>query len=697
MIKVIYNKVCGRCVQSEPLTSGMVGQPIHFEYSHDFDGLTLTAVFTNGKTTVDVLNPGNQCMIPHEVLDTVGTLVKVGVYAVRGNEFVIPTVYATIGVVQKGADPSGDVSADPALPVWAQIEALMGNLNDLNTEAKNNLVAAINEAAQSGGGGGSASIAMRVDGGYIQYSTDKGNTWVNLIAEADLKGDKGDTGPQGIQGVQGPQGERGPAGADGAAGPQGLKGDKGDTGPQGPKGDAFTYSDFTAAQLAALKGEKGDTGAIGPQGPKGEQGPKGDTGDVGPQGPQGDKGDPGIPGNDGHSPVVTATKSGKTTTISVDGAAIATVEDGVAGAPGKNGTDGHTPVKGTDYWTASDKAEVVAEAAAAIDLTSYAKKNEVPTKTSQLTNDSGFLTSHQDISGKQDKATLEADVAAKGFTKNTGTYSKPAGGIPKSDLAAAVQTSLGKADTALQEHQSLAAYRTAAAQDAIDSGKVDKENGKGLSSNDYTAAAKAKVDAIPANPKYTDTVYDDTALKERVATIEGKESAWDAKSDFSGSYNDLTDKPTIPAEVTPLIGTTDALTPTQVYNAVSAGIPVKVQHTGSTYGLLSFTAFNIAESLSMVVSQTIVYYNHAIILAELGGNIQAGNWFTIFATLAEKKDIPDIPTSLHNPHAIIFTGAVTGNYDGSAPMTVNIPSAVTDDHINSLIDTKLGVIENGAY
>lgn len=45
-------------------------------------------------------------------------------------------------------------------------------------------------------------------------------------------------------------------------------------------------------------------------------------------------------------------------------------------------------------------------------------------------------------------------------------------------------------------------------------------------------------------------MYDDTALKERVATIEGKESAWDAKSDFSGSYNDLMDKPTIPAPVT---------------------------------------------------------------------------------------------------------------------------------------------------
>ena len=62
------------------------------------------------------------------------------------------------------------------------------------------------------------------------------------------------------------------------------------------------------------------------------------------EGPKGD------PGKDGHSPVVTATKSGETTTISVDGAAIAAVEDGADGAPGKDGPtgaagkDGHSPV-----------------------------------------------------------------------------------------------------------------------------------------------------------------------------------------------------------------------------------------------------------------------------------------------------------------------------------------------------------------
>lgn len=57
-------------------------------------------------------------------------------------------------------------------------------------------------------------------------------------------------------------------------------------------------------------------------------------------------------------------------------------------------------------------------------------------------------------------AVTEQTVSGWGFTKNTGTYSKPSGGIPKSDLAADVQTSLGKADTALQQHQSLAGYAT---------------------------------------------------------------------------------------------------------------------------------------------------------------------------------------------------------------------------------------------
>lgn len=114
----------------------------------------------------------------------------------------------------------------------------------------------------------------------------------------------------------------------------------------------------------------------------------------------------------------------------------------------------------------------------------YALESEIPTKTSDLTNDSGFITGYtetdptvpnhvknitqenitswnnkSDFSGNYNDLTnkpvipnevTESTVSGWGFTKNTGTYSKPSGGIPKTDLASAVQTSLGKADTALQ-------------------------------------------------------------------------------------------------------------------------------------------------------------------------------------------------------------------------------------------------------
>ena len=108
--------------------------------------------------------------------------------------------------------------------------------------------------------------------------------------------------------------------------------------------------------------------------------------------------------------------------------------------------------------------------------------------------------------------------------------------------------------------------------------KVDKVDGKGLSTNDFTNTDKAKLNSalqsytetdptVPAwakaanKPKYTasevgalpsTTVIPTTlaALTEdathRVVT-DTEKATWNAKSNFSGSYNDLTNKPTIPS------------------------------------------------------------------------------------------------------------------------------------------------------
>ena len=80
------------------------------------------------------------------------------------------------------------------------IQRQIGDLADLTTEAKDTLVAAINEAARTGGGAGS--MDLRVAGGYVQYSRDGGMTWTNLIAMEDLKGDSGAPGADGKSAYQ---------------------------------------------------------------------------------------------------------------------------------------------------------------------------------------------------------------------------------------------------------------------------------------------------------------------------------------------------------------------------------------------------------------------------------------------------------------------------------------------------------------
>ena len=159
MIQIHVNKASAHlCSPPELLTVGMSkAVTVQFVFSPEWDGLTKTAVFTNGKTTVDVLAAnwdGDTVPVPHEVLAVPGRHARVGVYGADESGVVLPTVWVSLGKVQPGADPSGDVSADPKLPVWAQLQKQIGDLDDLKTYNKGNLVAAINEARSSGGPGG---------------------------------------------------------------------------------------------------------------------------------------------------------------------------------------------------------------------------------------------------------------------------------------------------------------------------------------------------------------------------------------------------------------------------------------------------------------------------------------------------------------------------------------------------------------
>lgn len=142
--------------------------------------------------------------------------------------------------------------------------------------------------------------------------------------------------------------------------------------------------------------------------------------------------------------------------------------------------DGTTTTKGVVMLVHSvssadtTKAATAASVKQAYDLAnSKASKYDIPTKTSQLDNDSGFLTTHQDISSKLDK-TGDASNATTSFTQastrlnlSTGEKLSVTMGkimkwfsdlgsmafkstVAKSDLESSVQSSLNKADAALQ-------------------------------------------------------------------------------------------------------------------------------------------------------------------------------------------------------------------------------------------------------
>ena len=211
-------------------------------------------------------------------------------------------------------------------------------------------------------------------------------------------------------------------------------------GPKGDKGDPFTYADFTPEQLAGLKGEKGDKGE---QGPQGLQGPKGDTGEQGPQGlqgiqgPKGDKGDPGEQGLQG----IQGPKGdkGEQGIQGPKGDKGDPGEQGLQGIQGPKGDDGLTTqvrVNGTTY-TQVDGLIILPDYPADVGASSHTHANKdildgitadkvaswdnkldsIPAEyiTETELNAKGYLTEHQDISGK-------ADVSGQVFT---GTVEAP--------------------------------------------------------------------------------------------------------------------------------------------------------------------------------------------------------------------------------------------------------------------------------
>ena len=220
-----------------------------------------------GTLDVDVGADGT-AIIPDELLQDWHTLT---VYAYVTDDTGAYTMVQQDFAVHKRGKPADYVYTPTEQKTLSDIQRQIGDLDGLTTEAKDTLVAAINEAARTGG-------SLRVADGYIQYSRDGGMTWENLIAVADLKG------ADGAPGKDGPAGAPGKDGADGkpgAAGAHGAKGADGITPHIGDNGNWYVGNTDTGKPSRGATGAKGDAGATGPAGAPGKDGEKGDPGTPG--------------------------------------------------------------------------------------------------------------------------------------------------------------------------------------------------------------------------------------------------------------------------------------------------------------------------------------------------------------------------------------------------------------------------------
>ena len=276
-MKIAEVRVSGcRCetVRLEPIPRGIVGAVVAVEYTDPaWDSLRKTVVF-RGAATKDVLDAGNEIVIPAEVVSKAGGSLYMGVYGVDAeNHVAIPTIWTELGVIQGAATPSGDASTAPSLPVWAQIQAMVGDLGTLDTEAKSDLVAAINEALAKGGETAPAEV-QRIVEDYLKAnppgtgSDGKDGITPTIGKNGNWYLGSTDTGKpsRGADGTPGATGAPGKDGAPGADGKDGI------TPTIGKNGNWYLGSTDTGKPSRGAGGTPGASGKDGSPGADGKDG-----------------------------------------------------------------------------------------------------------------------------------------------------------------------------------------------------------------------------------------------------------------------------------------------------------------------------------------------------------------------------------------------------------------------------------------
>ena len=271
------------------------------------------------------------------------------------------------------------------------------------------------------------------------------------------------------------------------------------------------------------------------------------------------------------------------------------------------------------------------------------------------------------INGKQDTIADLADIRS-GAAAGATAYQKPATGIPATDMSSDVQTSLDKADTALQEHQSLDDYYTKSEVDNLIT-TPDQE----YVSVTATAQTTAVTDVLPATGA-ADTLY-------RVGNWDGTQYdptmyalfAWNGTTyvclavrsfvgevyDVSVNHPDGQGNPTPYADLTAALGTD------------GANIPVDIRRGGMSIIFIQGT----------VQSSDNKYVQFRLMSDTF--NTTEANW----------QGVDDVPTA-GSENLVKSGGAAVGLLSGDEQKNINVGEVQTGHYYDGNLELADG---NGKY
>ena len=239
-------------------------------------------------------------------------------------------------------------------------------------------------------------------------------------------------------------------------------------------------------------------------------------------------------------------------------------------------------------------------------ISNKADKTELPTKTSDLTNDSGFQTKSQVeaaiATASEDKADKATTLAGYGITDaytKTEVDAKVASvfhykgsvesyaNLPASGMEVGDVYNVVNADTTHGVRAGDNVAWNGTAWDVL-AGEIDlsgyvQKTEKGAANGVASLGNDGKVppSQLPTIPsKLSDLTEDST---HRTVTDDEK-AAWNNQSSFSGDYNDLTNKPNIPSKTSDLTNDSGFQTASDVQTAITvkADLSALTSHTGNT-------------------------------------------------------------------------------------------------------------------